>query len=290
MNLQRILPVIVVYRASDDANCSSFNSLRAASSERIQVFVYDNSPVATEPFTTQDVVYHHDPSNGGLSAAYNAALSYAAQEGYQWLLLLDQDSELLREFVDQVHAATCEYASREDVVAIVPHVFSGNRHVSPSSVSLGELRPYSPQTTGIASGEITAINSGAVLRVSFLKSLGGFDARFWLDYLDHWLFRRIYCEGKKVLVLPATINHDLSVCEYRTQVSAARYRSILNAELEYMTRERPVSEALLYVAHLCGRVLRQCILLRRFDLVPQTLISIPKALLQLRRRGGMATA
>jgi hypothetical protein len=77
-----------------------------------------------------------------------------------------------------------------------------------------------------------AINSGSLIRVSFLEKIKGFNNDFPLDYLDHWLFHEIFSNDYKVMVMESSLNHDLSVMNYEN-VSMNRYRSILDSEIRY---------------------------------------------------------
>ena len=56
-----------------------------------------------------------------------------------------------------------------------------------------------------------AFNSGAVLRLSALDEIGGFDESFPLDYLDHTTFRQLQRKEHSVYVLHSTLAHELSV-------------------------------------------------------------------------------
>jgi hypothetical protein len=117
----------------------------------------------------------------------------------------------------------------------------------------GGIRPVRQPVPGICTGPVTAINSGALLRKSFLFEIGGFNQQFRLDYLDHWMFAEINRRGKKVCLSKAIINHDLSVWGRSGSVSPERYRSILEAETLFyrMSRERAT-----FMFHLLNLVLR----------------------------------
>jgi GT2 family glycosyltransferase len=88
-------------------NTRSFAVLRRAAEKRggaVRLFVQDNSPLAAldagfiEGFGGFSFV--HDPANPGVSRAYNRALDYAEKSGSEWLLLLDQDTELPEDYFD----------------------------------------------------------------------------------------------------------------------------------------------------------------------------------------------
>ena len=90
------LVVIVLYKDLL-AQSESFKSLSEAipKSIRISLFVFDNSPTrgALPHSDAWDITYQHEPSNIGVSLAYNEAFKLASQLQKKWLLLADQDTK-----------------------------------------------------------------------------------------------------------------------------------------------------------------------------------------------------
>ena len=77
--------------------------------------------------------YVHDPSNGGLASAYNFALARAESEEREWLLLLDQDTSLTREFLFELLEAANSFARFSfEVAAIVPKLLVNGIVYSPA--------------------------------------------------------------------------------------------------------------------------------------------------------------
>jgi hypothetical protein len=120
----------------------------------------------------------------------------------------------------------------ETIAGIVPIVNCEGTIISP--VFSHTLRPLKDQkpVVGIQDKPVMAINSGSLIRVSFLNEIGGFNTQFPLDYLDHWLFFEIYARGYKVLLLDVRLEHELSVMDY-SRVSLARYVSIIDSEMDF---------------------------------------------------------
>ncbi len=225
----------------------------------MHVLVYDNSPSAWDGPWESRWSYRHDPSNGGIRAAYEYALQCAAP-GFRWLLLLDQDSELPPDFLQQLLLAAERCADQPRVAAIVPRVYAGNRQVSPLRVRIGRLD--GTLQTGLLPFEVTCLNSGAALRLEFLRELGGFNPEFWLDYLDYWLFHEIHRRGFEVFAMETALQHRLSVLDYNHDVSLERYRNILAAEMRFTNRYRPFLERLLFVPRLGARTVKQALKVR----------------------------
>jgi hypothetical protein len=135
-------------------------------------------------------------------------------------------------------------------------VRSGGEVVSPKHVSFFGLKTIPALVFGIQKAEITAINSGAAVRCDFVRSIGGFNRAYWLDYLDHWFFHQIYARGKRVAVWDGTIEHKLSVQDYRRNITLMRYRSILAGESAFMTTYKPKLQIPFYLLRLLARATR----------------------------------
>ena len=270
-----ILPVIVLYKRTL-AESPTFCTLsgQVANQRTVQtVVVYDNSPTPqTIPHLSSVAIeYRHDSSNPGLAAAYNFALGVALQKQIPWLLLFDQDSEVPNDFLSILAGLTSQYSAKDNVAAIVPCVWHQNRMLSPKKVRFGALGRLQAGYRGECNAEVMAINSGAALRTSFLREIAGFNTSYPLDYLDHWLFRTIYAKNKKVVVSAANIRHELSVSDYRKNVSSDRYRSIVSSEARFICSQKSRAEVCFYLFRLLFRAAKQAAFLRNLEVTMVTL-------------------
>ena len=264
-----ILPILVLYKSMlrESASYRTFTAAAIHSKTDPSVIaVYDNSPSprATDGDIAGLLAYKHDAHNGGLAAAYNWALDLALSRGFTWLLLLDQDSVLPIDFLDNLNQSASRYAARDDVAAVLPHVWSGTAPVSPSRVRFARLSAVPASASGIPPYQLTGINSCALVKVSFLQNIGGYSLDYPLDSLDHWAFNQMHLNGKKVVISEAQITHDLSVLQFRKKVTIERYRSILLGEARFVTSYKRRCEVVAYLGRLLLRVAKQCIVYRNF--------------------------
>ena len=271
MNSQpRVQAVVVLYKTTVQAS-ATMHSLREifaaqpATAERFNVLLYDNSP---EPSglknqgedlaiagSTAEIVseYRHDPANGGLAKAYGYALEQAVKSGLDWLLLLDQDTTLTaRFFVELLEAIEANPPAH--VCGIVPRQVREGVLLSPRIVRAGRELPVAD---GVASERLIVFNSAACLRVKTLASIGGFPQEFPLDYLDHVVFHRLQAAGGRLLVLPVSIEHQLSVKNLAEEMSLERYQGLLAAEWGYIREVKPKGGALVQRLRLLQRALSQ---------------------------------
>ena len=257
-----LLPVIVLYKLQLSSS-QTFRTIVAsmheldASRRPPLVLIYDNTPVPADPGPLPEHWRYEAPGrNAGLAAAYNRALDIAEQQGASWLLLLDQDTALPPNFLEVLWSQLKQWESNSSIVALVPVVRSGNVVVSPKKVGFLGLKPAAKMPFGPPDAEIMAINSGTAVRCDFVRSIGGFSRAYWLDFLDHWLFRQIFSHGKKTVIFDAVLEHNLSVQDYRRNIDLVRYRSILAGESAFITSHKPKTQIPFYLFRLAARSVR----------------------------------
>ncbi|WHY76920.1 glycosyltransferase [Neobacillus sp. WH10] len=231
----KITMVVVFYKQKPEES-KTFQTLKQTlflqkeHVKEIELILYDNSPKSQEfhplDYEGMTISYIHDPRNLGIVSAYNHAWARAKENGSQWLLLFDHDTEVTFAYINEV-VNLPEFS--QDIAAVVPKISCENTMISP--IYSHTLRPLQekPPTPGIQEVPVMAINSGSLISMAFLNKVNGFNEEFSLDYLDHWLFFKIYEEGRKVWLLDVELEHELSVMDY-SRISLQRYQSILDSE------------------------------------------------------------
>jgi GT2 family glycosyltransferase len=254
---RRILAVAALYQQSPRES-NALSSWRAilksdpALASHFSLVIYDNSFERHQIADDFPLHYVHDPANGGLAAAYNYALSRAEDAGYEWLLLLDQDTILTSEFLAELIACADAVHTKDKVAAIVPKLMVRGTILSPAEHFLDFLRHQfrnHMQTlrhaAGIQQGRVSAYNSGAALSVPWLRSVGGFPKEFWLDYLDHAVFHALWTSGRRVYVLHAVLQHDLAESDLNAR-PIGRFRNVLQAQSLFVKRTGSFTDRLRY--------------------------------------------
>jgi glycosyltransferase involved in cell wall biosynthesis len=265
----KVTAVIVLYRM-EAAKSPAFQSVMAARDEMgtdrgdVGVMLWDNSPVLDgNRNLPEDVHYCADESNSGLTTAYNRALAWAVEQRSDWLLTLDQDTAVPRDFFLKMAAAARESSRYAGVGAIVPQIAAGTKQISPNYFQFGAIpRWYKAGYVGVPAEPAFAFNSGAMLSTAALQQLGGYDPRFWLDDSDAMVFSRLHEHGKRVYVAgDIQVEHEFSMKDMQRRMSPERYRNALLAETAFwdlrMSRaagwERTLRLALRLVKQWCRK-------------------------------------
>lgn len=210
----KILIILVLYKQKLEES-KSFQFLKknlAALSTPHKLVIYNNSTDFAVEQSEIEASIINPGENGMLAKAYNYALSIAKEEGYEWLMLLDQDSEPNEEYFKRVAENIDQIG--ENTAAIVPSVISNNINISPSEYSNGSgpfwnVRPIKGDIK--ENKYINAINSCSLLRVESILSIGGFNENYPLDYLDCWYFYQFHKKGYSIKIINATVHHNLSI-------------------------------------------------------------------------------
>ncbi|MFZ1938018.1 MAG: glycosyltransferase [Terracidiphilus sp.] len=237
----RATAVIVLYGMASDES-PSFRSLVEARKNLpaheadVPIVLWDNSPSPHLPAQLpNEVTYHHDPRNLGLAFAYNQALEVAARNGSEWLITLDQDTTLPRDYLIRMASAANPCSSHPDIGAIVPQIAIGRKRLSPHRFALDAIPQwYRTGFRGAPDELVSAFNSGAMLRVDALRQIGGYDLRFPLDHSDIVMFHNLHQHGKRVYIEGnIQLQHEFSMIDMDRLMNDARYRRGLQTETAF---------------------------------------------------------
>ncbi|MFI5451823.1 glycosyltransferase [Pedobacter sp. UC225_61] len=262
MKIKELFLVIVLYKTKLEES-RAIRSLGEAINKKVNLLVFDNSPYKQyeDEFFVRDrfnIQYHHDVNNSGLSKAYNLALQYASTANAKWLLLLDQDTIFTKAYFEEIEALNDDQIE-DDVVAIIPKVVANGKNdiISPATISLGGVSKPIHLESGVCKLKISGINSGTLLKVSFMNSINGFNEKYSLDMLDHWYFNEIFIKHKHIYLMESIIYQDLSVFgSFEENVSIARYKQMINAEHQ-LNKDMGLLNLLAFKARLCFRLWKQ---------------------------------
>ena len=156
------------------------------------LIIWDNSPLEANlkqkilealPEGIDNIMWHGDGNNYCIAPAINYTWHYAQENGFDLILLMDQDSQwenfpLYRKRIDELMAENKLYVYK-------PYIFGEDTFSFTQPVVF--RRRF--------------INSGTVIPVGILDSIGGADEIFALDALDTDMSLRILKEGYQIACL-----------------------------------------------------------------------------------------
>jgi GT2 family glycosyltransferase len=260
-SIARLLAVIVIYKRPLCESPSlrtllDASALISETSVSLGILVRDNTPGGQDPgHIPEGVQYESAPGNPGLAQAYNRALEIAREEQYDWLITLDQDTSLPPDFLVRVGALADKFESCPMIGAIVPQVVGDGRILSPFHFVGGVLpRRFSSGFIGASEQATYAVNSAAIVRVSTVSQIGGYNPIFPLDISDINLFHQLHRFGKRVFVAgDILIHHEFAILKKRQRMNIERYQDMLFDECAFWDLNMKPLARLERMMRLAGR-------------------------------------
>jgi hypothetical protein len=247
----RVLAVLVLYREQLEKTITwtTLSTLLHKSGYFIleHCLIYDNSPDCCTSVKNlpEGVSITWAPENRGTSSAYTRAVVLAKEKDCDWILILDQDTQLP---IDYLHHAARAIKIAPTAVALVPRVYHNFSLISPSVITLmGRFQSVSSLTNKCY--PITAISSGALIKRNPLDSILPFPNKIWLDYVDHWMFSSFSKKNQSIGLIDNEIQHDLSVKNLK-KLPYERMKNIIEAENLFYYTLYPKKYALIKIKRI----------------------------------------
>ncbi|MDE6627131.1 MAG: glycosyltransferase [Lachnospiraceae bacterium] len=159
------------------------------------IYLFDNTEMQSdevrERFHIKGIKYATKKTNKGLAYGLNVCCNQAYKDGYQWIMLLDQDSAVTLDLVNEMNAFIKEYD--EERLAIVAPMIDDNK-----------IRNVRVQR---AEKKKAVITSGMVLKLEAFRKNGYFETALFLDGVDFEYCLRLYKNGYYILK-----NHQVALC------------------------------------------------------------------------------
>lgn len=144
--------------------------------------------------TVSKIKYIQNFKNLGIATALNLGCSSAIEDGYDWMLTMDQDSYFEKQEIDLYINQITDFISRDENVGIF----------CPSEVKQDELLKFTE-----AAHRIT---SGSCINLSVYKKVNGFDDRLFIDEVDEDYACKVEIAGFRLIGFDnVKMNHQLGV-------------------------------------------------------------------------------
>lgn len=233
-HLKRKIACAVVIYGARLSDCEVYNTLIGDGMGDIDcLLVFDNSPERyDEDLRLPDgCVYRYfwNPSNPGVSADYNAAARFAADNGYDWLLLLDQDTSFPKNALSVYKEGWKSYPDGQ--IFAPKHRIADGRYISPSRVFRSLPRSVAVGVYDLYKYDV--INSGLLVSVDKFIKAGGYDEAVGLDFSDFQFIERIRKIVPSVIVLDIECCQDFSNAEPDRTKLLARFSKFCECAAAY---------------------------------------------------------
>jgi len=228
----KILICIVFYNQKITES-SAFRNLSAQNTNIPPYFyLFDNSLNKNTVQPIASHIYIHCPENKGLSVAFNQAAKYALENGFEWLLLSDQDTCFPNDFLQKMQHAVTEYSSISLFAPIIK--LSDNTLFSPCKFRNMVSKPLRNMTCGIESLYNTMpINSGLLIKTSLFFEAGGYNENLRVDFCDYAFLNKVKKVDDKYVVVDSIVIQSFSNEEVDKEKLLLRFRIYITDAKNY---------------------------------------------------------
>ena len=124
--------------------------------------------------------------NVGIAKALNQALYYAKDKNFKWILTLDQDSICDSNMISKMKDVY-ELCNNNKIEIVAPNIIDENK--------MGEIEPMKNEIEY----PTVVITSGALTNVDITITVGGFEEKLFIDYVDHEICLRLRKNGYDIV-------------------------------------------------------------------------------------------
>lgn len=159
------------------------------------LYIFDNSSSNEQEInyieiltkTPNSIVYHAESSNKGIAYALNRIMESAGNDGYDWVITIDQDSIM----PDGIVSDYVQYIKKNDksLAIICPQVIDKRR-----SYMETKIEPREEYLND-------CITSASCTSIRAWEQAGGFDEWLFIDLVDNEFCKRLIVSGYKILRL-----------------------------------------------------------------------------------------
>jgi rhamnosyltransferase len=185
MTIPGLCAVVVTYHPG----AKMLHNISCVLSQVQQLVVVDNGSAREETSLLErarETLHFHliaNKENLGVAEAFNQGIRWAKAQGYDWVILFDQDSVITDGFISEMFAAWDSHPQREQVGSIHP------RYVDPET---GEELQDPRDRDG---SPILPMTSGALMPTWIFERVGWFASEYFIDLVDWEYSFRIRAAG-----------------------------------------------------------------------------------------------
>lgn len=185
--MMKLACVVVFYNPSDD-NVKNIDEYKDVVDK---IYVVDNSDDEICRLQNDNKIeYVNLKQNLGIAKALNIGAKKAIEEGYKWLLTLDQDSKIIKKNVTDMLLFLDKHENEKDIGLISPF----------QDIQMNEEIPNVE-----FQDMIEVMTSGNIINLDVYKKIGGFKDWLFIDCVDTDYCMNLHKNGYRVLRLNTVV-------------------------------------------------------------------------------------
>ena len=191
MNKIKLASVVVLYNPSQE----NINNISLYKKEVDRIYIVDNTDDNIKRINnTQKLKYIKLGENKGIAYALNIGAKKAIEDGYKWLLTMDQDSKMTEDII--VKMKDFLISTKEENVGLISPYQDIDSKEDNISEDIEDM--------------IEVMTSGNIINLDAYKKIGGFKDWLFIDCVDTDYCMNLHKHGYKVLRLNRIVmKHEL---------------------------------------------------------------------------------
>jgi rhamnosyltransferase len=191
--MDRIAAVVVFFNPSSEALLNAIS----CSLQVEKVIVVDNSERSDRAFLKpileiDNIRYIHNGQNRGIANALNRGATEASKLGFKWLLTMDQDTALPKDYVATIVSRMSDISDKD--VGIIAPTYENSKMIPLN-------KDESIQSVSNAIPVLFTMTSANLLNLESYQKAGEFLDDLFIDHVDHEYGMRLNAYGYKVYEL-----------------------------------------------------------------------------------------
>lgn len=188
------------------------SNIRSYSEYCRKIYIIDNSSKSHKQITEtiNNAIYISNKNAGGIAGAQNRGCQQALDDGFEWVLTMDQDSYFDKEQIQNYIFYVNEYINKDkSTVLFGPRIKNLNETIFwTKQIRFKILSPlkrkllgkkYTPKFIPDIEEKERLISSGNILNLHAWKDVNGFDEFLFIDQVDYDLCHKLKRNGKKII-------------------------------------------------------------------------------------------
>jgi GT2 family glycosyltransferase len=210
--MKDLLVIIVIYN-KPISKLYLIQNNNLSNSKTFDIFIYDNSPKKQVIPDISNVKFHYvfNKNNAGVSKGYNCGIKKAKELCKKYVVLLDQDSQILFSNFENYLSLYNKYG---DKYIYAPIMKNYNKIYSPGYINYfaGKVQKKKDfiYKEMYSLKDKSLINSGLFFDVTLVESIGTFNEKIKLDFSDFDFIEKYKKTNNNIILLNLFIEHNLS--------------------------------------------------------------------------------
>ena len=213
--MEKIAAVIIWYNPKDLGFDKILFNISTYSDFFDKLYIVDNSQNDNSDICNflSNSVYLQNKNKGGIGGAQNKGCQQAKNDGFNWVMTLDQDSNFDSKMIKNYIQLFNKYKTNNDIVSFGTEVKNLNEYIE--YIKLFKIRVLSPikhffiPYKEVVRPEIEyktfTIASGNIINLSMWDELHGFDEYLFIEDVDSDFCHRIINNNKKIAIFPSIV-------------------------------------------------------------------------------------